>query len=433
METGKTIHGSANLVFDALGNTAQIVEDMHRNIAATPWPLGTAPEGATGGITGAVYGAVKTGIRATRGITSALLAGLAPALDRTAVPGPHREAAIAALNGICGDHLVESSNPLAIPMRLRVFLPPLSPGTDYPAPERTATEDAAPFSGLFETHKRPVEIHPCPDALAEPDFEAGGNILLLLHGLCMNDREWTSAQHNHAEALAQNCGYSPVYALYNSGRNISTNGRDLSGQLSGLLDTWPVPVESITIIGFSMGGLVTRSAMHIAENEGHAWLDKVDKAVYLGTPHHGAALERGGYWLQKSVTYSPYTAPLAALGRIRSAGITDLRHGNIRDDDWQHHDEHSDPRDRREPVALAQGVRHYAIAGTLSRRSGERTGNLRGDGLVHPASAIGSHEDPRFNLAFCEGHTRVIYDVGHLAMLQNPEVLEQLLEWLDRQ
>jgi len=173
METGKTVHGSASLLFDALGGTARIVEDMHRNIAATPWPLGTAPEGATSGITGAVYGAVRTGIALTRGVTGTVLGGMAPLLDRTLAPGPHRAAAISALNGLCGDHLERSGNPLAIPMSLRVLLPPPNDDAEHRKNGSTAPDRAVPFSGLFETDKRPVEIHPRPDALQEPGLKAG--------------------------------------------------------------------------------------------------------------------------------------------------------------------------------------------------------------------------------------------------------------------
>jgi pimeloyl-ACP methyl ester carboxylesterase len=246
----------------------------------------------------------------------------------------------------------------------------------------------------------------------------------------MNDREWTSHQHNHAEALAESHGYTPVYVLYNSGRNVSSNGRQLCDQISGLLDNWPVPIDSITFIGFSMGGLLVRSAIHSAMTEGLPWVDKVDKAVYIGTPHHGAVMERGGYWLQKSLTYSPYTAPLSALGRIRSAGITDLRHGNLHDEDWQHHDKHEDNTDHRKPTPLADGIAHYAIAATLSKSSGERIGKLLGDGLVHPSSATGRHQKEDFHLDFPEGHTKILYNLGHLAMLHDPRVMDQLSDWL---
>lgn len=436
MKTGETLQGSANLAFDAVDAVTNIVEGMYRNIAATPLPLGKEPEGRARGIAGLVHESVRRVNRVTRGTVDWTLSRLAPTLDRTLLPGPHREAAISALNGVCGDHLARSGNTLAIPMRLRVLLPRAAqPEAIYFPKTVTDTQSAekpVPFESLFETQKRAVVIYPQPKALGENDFVAGSRLLILIHGLSMNDLEWTSHQHNHGEALAKDSGYTPIYALYNSGLNISTNGRELCSQLTGLLRTWPVTVDSITFIGFSMGGLLTRSAMQIAKEDGHAWLDKVDKAAYIGTPHHGAIMERGGYWLQKSLTYSPYTAPLSALARIRSAGITDLRHGNVSDDDWQHHDKHHDHTDRRRPTPLADGIEHYAMGATLSKRSGERIGRLLGDGLVHPSSATGRHNHQGFNLHFPEGHTRILYDLGHLAMLHDSRVLDQLVQWLGR-
>jgi pimeloyl-ACP methyl ester carboxylesterase len=425
METGKTLRGGANLVFDVTDAVTHIVEGMYRNISATPWPLGESPEGPARGIAGLVHQSIRRINTATRRTSNWILNHASPTLDRAWPPGPHREAVIAALNGICGDHLAHTGNPLAIQMRLRVLLP----NTEQASEDR-ASERRVPFANLFEVEKRPVEIYPQPTALAEHGFAPGGKLLILVHGLSMNDREWTSHQHNHAEALAQHSGYTPVYVLYNSGRHVSTNAREFCTQLTGLLDAWPVPVDSITFIGFSMGGLLTRSAMHIAKEEGHIWLDKVDKAVYVGTPHHGAVMERGGYWLQKSLTFSPYTAPLSALGRVRSAGITDLRHGNVRDEDWQNHDEHEDNIDARGPTPLLSGIQHYAIAATLSKRSGQRIGRLLGDGLVHPSSATGRHKNPAIALAFPKDHTRIFYDLGHLAMLHDRRVMDQLSEWL---
>ncbi|MEH6588932.1 MAG: hypothetical protein V7746_01680 [Halioglobus sp.] len=424
MKTGKTLRGSTSLAFDAAHGVTSIVEGMYRNIAATPFPLGEEPEGQARGIAGFVHESIRRIIGTTGRTTDWILARIAPGLDRTLPPGPHREAVIAALNGVCGDHLVSSDNPLAIPMQLRILLPPVTEPDQIPAPKEL------PFSELFESKKRSVEIHPKPEAFTDSGFSPGGRLLILAHGLCMNEREWTSQQHNHAETLAEKYDYTPIYALYNSGRNISTNGREFCEQLTSLLEAWPVDVKSISFIGFSMGGLVARSAIHIAEEEGHSWLGKVDKAVYVGTPHHGAVMERGGYWIQKGLTYSPYTAPLSALARIRSAGITDLRHGNVRDEDWQHHDEHEDNSDLRRPTPLASGIKHYAIAATLSKRSGERVGKLLGDGLVHPSSATGRHSNPLFDLDIAEENTKILYDLGHLAMLHDVRVMNHLEEWL---
>jgi hypothetical protein len=49
METGKTLRGSANLVFDVTDAVTHIVEGMYRNISATPWPLGRGTGGTGAG------------------------------------------------------------------------------------------------------------------------------------------------------------------------------------------------------------------------------------------------------------------------------------------------------------------------------------------------------------------------------------------------
>ncbi|MCR9104358.1 MAG: GPI inositol-deacylase [Gammaproteobacteria bacterium] len=435
METGKTIRGTTLLAFDSAEGMVNIVEGMYRNIAATPFPFAQAPTGRAPGIAGFVHESIRQVIGASRTSSDWALARIAPVLDRSLPPGPHREAVIAVLNGIAGDHLASTGNPLAINMRLRVFLPrestAASPAPELPElPELPQDNAGMAFDDLFETRQRAVEVYPQQVALTQASFRPTGRLLILAHGLCMNDLEWTSRQHNHATQLAQHSGYTPVYVVYNSGRHISTNGRDLCAQLAGLLASWPVPVESISFIGFSMGGLVVRSALQVAQDEQQPWLSAVRKAVYIGTPHHGAVLERGGYWLQKGLTFSPYTAPLSALGRVRSDGITDLRHGNVQDADWQQHDEHEDNTDTRVPTPLPANIEHYAIAGTLSQRSGERIGKLLGDGLVHPSSATGRHAEPRHHLGFAPARTRIIYGVGHLAMLSDARVMESLQAWL---
>ncbi|MBM3390712.1 MAG: hypothetical protein FJY34_01875 [Betaproteobacteria bacterium] len=57
----------------------------------------------------------------------------------------------------------------------------------------------------------------------------------------------------------------------NSGRHISTNGRELADRIEALLGNWPVPVEELAILGHSMGGLLARSAWHYGTAAGHAW------------------------------------------------------------------------------------------------------------------------------------------------------------------
>jgi hypothetical protein len=390
------LRGWGRLVFDATVGLTAVVEGMHHNISRGPFIRGAPARGRTRGLTGFVYGAI-------RGITRLLAIGFDAALAHWAAPGEvaaseRREAVLAALNGVVGDHLAATGNALAIPMQLRR-------GGRALVLERRALEAAIP---------RP-----------------GARVLVLVHGLCMNDLRWSRLGHEHGAALARDLGYTPLYLHYNSGRHVSTNGRDFAEVLERLVHEWPVPLEELTVLGHSMGGLVARSACHHGAPAGHRWVGQLSALVLLGTPHHGAPLERGGSWVDAVLGFSPYTAPLSRLGQIRSAGITDLRHGSLVDEDWEGRDRFELARDRPCAVPLPEGVRCYAIAAVTARR-GELAGHVLGDGLVPVNSALGRHPDPGRALAFPESRRWVGRGMNHFDLLSHPEVYERIRGWLER-
>ena len=63
---------------------------------------------------------------------------------------------------------------------------------------------------------------------------------------------------------------------------------------------------------------------------------------------------------------SRYSAPLAKLGKIRSAGVTDLRFGSVIDEDWSGRDRFEHGGDPRRPVPLPEGVACYAVAASTA-------------------------------------------------------------------
>jgi pimeloyl-ACP methyl ester carboxylesterase len=390
------LRGAARLATDATAGLTDLVEAMHERIARVPLVGRAAPDGRVGGISGLVYRSVRGITRLVGGSLDTLLGAIGAALpagDTT----PEREAFVAALNGVLGDHLAATANPLAIEMTLR-------------------------------REGRALELE--RDALATRLPHAGGRIVVLLHGLCMSDLQWTRDGHDHGAALERDLGYTPLYLHYNSGLHVSTNGQAFARLMERLVEQWPQPLERLVLLGHSMGGLVARSALHTAREAGMRWPQRVDDLVCLGTPHHGAPLERAGHGVDLVLGAAPYAAPLARLGQVRSAGITDLRHGNLLDQDWNGHDRFARTGDRRRAVPLPAGVHCYAVAATTGARHGDAKDRLLGDGLVPLASALGRHARPRRTLAFSPERQWIGYRMGHLDLLGRHEVYAQLRRWL---
>ncbi len=152
--------------------------------------------------------------------------------------------------------------------------------------------------------------------------------------------------------------------------------------------------------------------------------------MFLGTPHHGAPLERGGNWVDILLGVSSYTAPFARLGKIRSAGITDLRHGSVVDEDWAGRDRFERAGDLRVAVPLPENVQCYAIAATIGTKTGVLSDRLIGDGIVPLNSALGRHDDPVRALSFPEDRQWIGYGMGHLDLLSRPEVYARIRKWL---
>lgn len=395
-QLGDTARGVSRLTIDAVEQATKLVEMMHSNISAVAPPLGKGTNGRTQGITGFVYGSIRMVNRISGSALDLALSQLRGRAEE-ALPQPQTDALISAANGVLGDHLVSTANPLAIDMQLRQ-------------------------GGRALTLKR--------DALADALPEARGKILIAVHGSCMNDRQWLRKDHDHAAALARDLDYTNVYLRYNSGRHISENGREFAALLEKLIDAWPVPVKEVSILAHSMGGLVTRSASHYGSEAGHRWIETLRNVAFLGTPHHGAPLARGGNSLQSVLGFSPYTAPLAALASVRSAGITDLRYGNLVDEDWRDSDRFAPTKDTRQSIPLPATVACYAIAATLRQSGGDLEDRLIGDGLVPVASALGQHREATRALSIPESHRSIHHGSNHWDLLSDPEVYARLRDWL---
>ena len=388
---GAYLRGATKLAVDTLLGVVDIVESMHRRVSTLGGLFAGGELERTSGLTGFVYSSIRT-------TTILLGGGLDLALRRFASrlgeveSSQTREALLAALNGVVGDYLETSHNPLAIRMKLRQ------------EGERWTVDEAALQ-------------------------EAGGRVLLMIHGSCGNDLQWRRKEHNHGEKLAEELGFVPVYLHYNSGRHISENGADLSDLLESLISGHPA-IKELRILAHSMGGLVARSACFYAEKSDSEWLNRLEKLVFLATPHHGALLERSGNWVDHLLQISAYSAPISRLGKIRSAGVTDLRYGNLCHRDWQGRGRFKRGPDTRCPVPLPDGVDCYTVAATSGGSSGHLTDHIVGDGLVQLNSALGRHKDEAMALDFPEGHQLTLRHLSHLDVLCDPRVYDAIAEWM---
>lgn len=144
---------------------------------------------------------------------------------------------------------------------------------------------------------------------------------------------------------------------------------------------------------------------------------------------------------------SPYLAPFTRLSGLRSEGITDLRHGNLLEQDWV--DSRFEQRDTRTLVPLPHGVACcYAVAGSLGQgrsETGEDGANppdpssaaartlsdaWLGDGLVPLASALGRHAKPTRELHIPPSRVWVGRGINHLDLLSSKAVYQRLRRWL---
>lgn len=314
-----------------------------------------------------------------------------------AAEGP-KDAVLAALNGALGDRLAASGSALAIEMALL-----------QPDPWRP---------------------------LGEPPLQRSTGACVLVHGLMGNERSWAigtagGTRRELGAALAEAHGLAPIYVRYNSGLHISTNGRELADRLEHAFADWSA-LEDISIVAHSMGGLVTRSALHYAQLAGHAWPARVRRVFLLGVPSHGAPLEQlvhvAAFTL--ATIWNPWTKIIGKAMNLRSAGIKDLRHGYVLDEDWHARD--PDVLALRAPRrALAiEHARWYVAAATLGARDGVLA-RVLGDGLVLGRSSQGRGFGSPAPGVLPKAEVRVFDRTSHIGLMSDPAVLEQILQWWD--
>jgi hypothetical protein len=395
------VAASVEALTDVLDHLTVTAHQVHRAITrrglrALPTPVRSAQDAATA----VVYSIVRAGIAVASFAATLTLESVErtrTAQPWTATPRGRRLAGM--LNGAVGDRLADRYPPLASRMRIRV--------------------DGA-------------DLEPDAVVLARHYPAAATSVVVFVHGLIETDEWWsapvraragdpTAVGDDFSTRLTRDLACSTVQVRYNSGRHISESGADLADLLDKLVTAWPRPVRRLALVGHSMGGLVARSALHQASEQGHAWPRLTHHLVCLGTPHTGAPLERGANALAWGLRQFDESAPVAALLAARSAGIKDMRHGSLHKQDWHGADPDALHRDRDpHPYQPPTNVRHSNLAATLSGNPG-RLGHWIGDLMVPTGSALAPTPPAR---------THLISGLRHADLLTHDTVYAQLLNWL---
>ncbi len=358
---GRNVGGVAQLVTRFGNEIVDVVQDIHGAVA-NPFNV----RGAEYVPAPMVYQAIRYGFRQLGNVAALANILRDPSKDRA-----ESLSLQSVLNGIFGQLYVEQESSYAIPMRL-----------------------------------------------TPNEFKADTKVLIVfVHGLCLNDSCWNTPAVNAFTHWAEHeLNAEVAFLRYNTGQHISDNGR----KLAGLLAHTPLP-EQVILIGHSMGGLVSRSALYHGREQESPWVDKLSHLICLGSPHQGAVLERLGNYLNNFLAISSYTRPLMRLGNLRSEGIRDLRFGYLAEKQWR-----ARAVDAKHPapiVPLDSKVEHLFIAGTTSAVG---TQHPKGDWLVDVSSGLAERYYPQAtNLT-----RKLFYRMGHMLMIEEPRLYQYIQEWL---
>lgn len=383
--------------------TTDSVQQMHNAIAGTAFeallrvPGLTLPTRIVQGVHDAIAHGVYAAVRHGGGAALAAAGGaerLATDPDRT--PGTKEQAVRSALNGVFGDALAASGNPLAIRMGLHV-------------------------------HGQPVAVTPAALAGLRP------RVVLFIHGLACDERSWDgrpaawegstwagllapsgkNESTQYGALLEHELPVSALLLRYNTGLAIDANAESLAELLARLLKAAP-QVQDIVLIGHSMGGLVARRAHDMAVAAGMAWPclgHRAPMLICIGSPHEGAPLEQLGTLATAALNLTDTTRPLARIANARSTGIKDLRHGL-----------------KARRGAAVQPLALKLVFGSLGDEGdatamGALITQVLGGGLVQPPSGAASQLEGDVERCAVPG-------LGHMALLSHPRVYALLRRWL---
>ncbi len=441
-ENIKHLKGAKDLVFDAVEETTNLIERMHSLAAkkstqplALIEPLTTLTRGVKtvhDSIASGVYEMIRI---VNRGVEKMFDAGTGLSTSGLA----------------CPDNLLpENKNTPITPAGT-----PCEPSGGVSGRDFMIAQSEAIINGLYgdylDKKENALDLGLCfrhqgkilqmdKDSLKQAFPDSTAKVCIFVHGLMCTEWSWHIGAEkfyndptvNFGSQLKTDLGYTPLFVRYNTGRHISENGQRFSELLSQLIDSYPVDIEEIVLIGHSMGGLVSRSAAHYGNKENDAWIKQLRHVVCVGSPHLGAPLEKSVNILGSLLRAFnlPGTQAPAQILNSRSAGIKDLRFGYTVDDEWNDKDPDAFFSDNRLNLPLVDGVGYYYIAATVTADPEHPMGLFIGDIMVRVPSAAGHTADPARRIPFRSG--LVFNGMDHLHMANHPDVYKVIRGFLDR-
>lgn len=336
------------------------------------------------------------------------------------------------LNGIVGDYLAKEHNPLAIEMAFYhcdhplILNETLAHQLKFPRDRPLTNKVIVLIHGLtnletiwnFKTDLNAQQVTQTQTLQQTPSERVTDDPTLILENVKFD---------NYGSRLQRDFSYTPLFLRYNTGLPIKENGQNLSDLLTQLIKFYPIQIDELVLMGFSMGGLLSRSAQKIANDTDLAWLEKLTNCYYIGTPHEGSPLEKFGHIASSIVKSVPlnYVNQWADWIDLRSQGIKDLKDGLLNLNNTSSSPESSEPDPYKQSVKCGSFVvhaQHHFISGGVSENKHGVTNKLVGDTLVrhssaHPISAPDNAKNAHF-----EG-------VTHVPLAHSDKVYQQIKQW----
>ena len=325
------------------------------------------------------------------------------------------------LNGVIGDYLEKQNNPLAIKMAFYDNFKPL-----------TLDENLAHQVDFLLTNKVVVMVHGLTNLETVWDFDGPSVDPVKSTSTSQYLDEYVDKyidsyfditgkrpRENYGTRLQEGFGLTPFYLRYNTGLTLEKNARELSALLNKLFSAYPIEIDQLVLVGFSMGGLLTRYAQAMATQSKDVpeWRKKLSECFYIGTPHEGSPLEKFGHLAGEVLRHIPkeYVSHWADWVDLRSEGIQDLKDG-------LRFLNKATEADKSVCDSFTEHAGHYFISGAVSKKNGMMN-KLVGDSLVRQKSANPRSAPLNCQNAHFEG-------VVHMHLANSKRVYNQIKIWL---